>query len=39
MPEFPVYASNFADDQEEVTAGAVDAIAFGANGKPQVVVD
>src|SRR4029077_11901325 len=38
-PEFPVYASTLTEEQEEATAGIADAIAFGANGAPQVVVD
>ena len=39
MPELPVYASTMKDTQEEVTAGVADAIAFDADGAPQVVVD
>lgn len=39
MPEFPVYTSTMKDRQEEVTAGVADAIAFDADGAPQVVVD
>ncbi|MDE0362092.1 MAG: UvrD-helicase domain-containing protein [Rhodospirillaceae bacterium] len=39
MPELPVYASALKDTQEEVTAGVADAIAFDADGAPQVVVD
>ncbi len=39
LPEFPVYASTTIDAEEEATAGIVDAIAFGPNGAPQVVVD
>ncbi|TIV23949.1 MAG: ATP-dependent endonuclease, partial [Mesorhizobium sp.] len=38
-PEFPVYASAFVDDLEQATAGIADAISFGPDGKPQVVVD
>ena len=38
-PEFPVYASTLTEEQEEATAGIADAIAFGADGAPQVVVD
>ena len=39
LPEFPVYASTLTEEQEEATAGIADAIAFGADGAPQVVVD
>ena len=39
MPEFPVYASVVTEKQEEATAGIADAIAFGPDGAPQVVVD
>ena len=39
MPEFPVYASTLTEEQEEATAGIADAVAFGADGAPQVVVD
>jgi len=39
MPEFPVYASTFTDDREEAAMGIVDAIAFGPNGTPQIVID
>lgn len=39
LPEFPVYASTLTKEQEEATAGIADAIAFGADGAPQVVVD
>ena len=38
-PEFPVYASAFVDDLEQATAGIADAISFGPDGKPQVVID
>ena len=38
-PEFPVYASTLTEEQEEATAGIADAVAFGADGAPQVVVD
>jgi exodeoxyribonuclease-5 len=38
-PEFPVYASTAAGTQELVTAGVVDAIAFGPEGAPTVIVD
>jgi exodeoxyribonuclease-5 len=39
MPEFPVYASVVTEQQEEATVGIADAIAFGPDGAPQVVVD
>ena len=39
LAEFPVYASIMTGEQEEATAGTVDAIAFDADGIPQVVVD
>ena len=39
VPEFPVYASTETDTHEEATAGIVDAIAFDAEGAPQVVID
>jgi exodeoxyribonuclease-5 len=39
LPEFPIYASHLTEKQEEATAGIADAIAFGADGAPQVVVD
>lgn len=39
MPEFPVYASILTEEQEEATAGIADAIAFGPDGAPQVIVD
>ena len=38
-PEFPVYASTTTDAHEEATAGIVDAIAFGPDGRPEVVID
>jgi len=38
-PEFPVYASTLTDVHEEATAGIVDAIAFGPDGRPEVVID
>ena len=38
-PEFPVYASTRTDTHEEATAGIVDAIAFGPDGRPAVVID
>ena len=39
VPELPVYASTVADTMEEVTAGVADAVAFDAEGRPQVIVD
>ncbi|MDE0388288.1 MAG: UvrD-helicase domain-containing protein [Rhodospirillales bacterium] len=39
VPELPVYATTETDSQEVVTVGIVDAMAFGADGKPQVVID
>jgi exodeoxyribonuclease-5 len=38
-PEFPVYASTLTGKVEEATAGIADAIAFGADGKPHVIID
>ena len=38
-PEFPVYASTETDSHEEAMAGIVDAIAFDADGRPDVVID
>ena len=39
VPEFPVYAAADSDAHEEAAAGIVDAIAFGADGAPEAVVD
>ena len=39
VPEFTVYAAADMDVHEEAAAGIVDAIAFDANGKPEVVLD
>ena len=39
VPELPVYGSITTDTHEEATAGIVDAIAFDADGKPDVVID
>ena len=39
LPEFPVYASTLIEAHEEVTSGIADAIAFGPDGAPQVVID
>jgi ATP-dependent exoDNAse (exonuclease V) beta subunit len=38
-PEFPIYASILNEANEEVTVGIADAIAFGSDGTPEVVVD
>jgi exodeoxyribonuclease-5 len=38
-PEFPVYSSMLNEEQEEISAGVADAIAFSADGMPQVVID
>ena len=38
-PEFPVYASVLTETHEEATTGVADAIAFNADGTPQVVID
>jgi ATP-dependent exoDNAse (exonuclease V) beta subunit len=37
--ELPVYASVLLDGEEEATSGIADAIAFGPEGEPQVVID
>ena len=39
VPELPVYGSTETDNQEVATSGIVDAIAFNADGAPQVVID
>ena len=39
LPEFSVYASTLTEEHEEVTTGIADAIAFGPDGAPQVVID
>ena len=39
VPEFSVYGSIATDTHEEAMAGIVDAIAFDADGMPQVVID
>jgi ATP-dependent exoDNAse (exonuclease V) beta subunit len=39
MPEFPVYDAIFTQGQEEAWTGVADAISFGPNGAPQLVVD
>ena len=38
-PELPVYASVLVDEVEQATAGIADAIALGADGNPEVVID
>ena len=39
VPEFAVYAAADMGAHEEAAAGIVDAIAFDADGKPEVVID
>ena len=39
VPEFSVYAATETDSQEVATLGIVDAVAFGPDGKPNVVID
>jgi exodeoxyribonuclease-5 len=39
MPELPVYASTLLDEVEQATAGVADAVALGADGTLQVVID
>jgi exodeoxyribonuclease-5 len=39
VPEFPVYASEFLEDVEQVTIGVTDATSFSSDGMPRVVVD
>ena len=39
VPEFTVYAATTTDTYEEAAAGIVDAIAFAADGAPEVVID
>ena len=39
VPEFAVYAATDMGAHEEAAAGIVDAIAFDADGKPEVVID
>ena len=38
-PEYPVYAAAEADGVEEATAGISDAMSFGPDGSPHVVID
>ena len=39
VPEVPVYGATSTGAEEQVTIGIADAIAFGAEGTPQVVID
>ena len=39
VPEFSLFGSREAEDQEEILAGVADAIAIGADGRPEVVID
>ena len=39
VPEFNVYGSSVIEQVEEAVSGAVDAIALGDDGKPEVVID
>ena len=39
IPEVPVYSADSAGAEERVTAGVADAVAFGSDGTPEVVVD
>lgn len=39
QPEFHVYASDLSGTVEEATSGIADAIAFGPDGTPEVVID
>ena len=39
IPEVPVYSATSTSSEEQVTVGIADAIAFGAKGTPQVVID
>jgi len=38
-PEFPVYSSMAVEGVEQATAGIADAISFGPDGTPQVIID
>jgi ATP-dependent exoDNAse (exonuclease V) beta subunit len=38
-PEFPAYAATVVGEVEQATAGIADAISFGSDGKPVVVID
>jgi len=39
VPEVPVYGATSTGAEEQVTIGIADAIAFGAGGTPQMVID
>ena len=39
VPEVPVYGATSTGAEEQVTIGIADAIAFGTEGTPQVVID
>ena len=39
VPEFTVYAASDMGAHEEASAGIVDAVAFDADGRPEVVID
>ena len=39
VPEVPVYSTDSAGAEERVTAGVADAVAFGSDGTPEVVID
>ena len=39
VPEVPVYSADSAGAEERVTAGVADAVAFGSDGTPEVVID
>jgi hypothetical protein len=38
-PEFPAYAATVVGEVEQATAGIADAISFGSDGKPVMVID
>ena len=39
IPEVTVFASTYKDTREEATVGIADAIAFGPDGTPRVIID
>lgn len=39
VPEYPVYAASDIEGGEQATVGITDAISFGPDGTPQVVID
>lgn len=39
VPEFPVFASDMVEGEEQVTAGITDATSFGVDGAPQAIID